>query len=140
MWLAFSTLSYSFFPAVFATAYFVDPLFALSIICVPFFLKAIFQSKRPSVGFYRGPDRYGFPSGHAFFAGVLASMYPQPWSLAYAVALSASRVLLNAHTIQDVVGGLMFGFAYGTFYPYTPKPLVLLLCAAMVPAWVFDIQ
>jgi undecaprenyl-diphosphatase len=64
---------------------------------------------------YSGRARDAFPSGHATHMGALVSaaglLAPQPrWALrALAVVLSATRVVLLAHWLSDVLVGLAAG-------------------------------
>ena len=67
-----------------------------------------------------GEGRYhGFPSGHAAtafaVAAALASWAPRRrgWILAAASGVGASRVLLNAHFLSDVLGGALGGWWAG---------------------------
>lgn len=78
-----------------------------------FFLKRIFNQRRPSKG-----DRLSFPSGHtttAFaFAGVIHREHPE-WKIeAYALAslVGLSRLNDNAHYLHDVAMGATIGLAY----------------------------
>lgn len=69
-----------------------------------------------------GPDKYSFPSGHASRATLVAFtlLYLSPVSiifypplLAWVVAVSISRVLLERHYILDVLSGIGIGIAEG---------------------------
>lgn len=61
------------------------------------------------------PTSYSFPSGHAGQAAIFASFIfalSRPWGiLAFILAflVGAGRVLVGAHFIQDVLGGLIIG-------------------------------
>lgn len=71
-----------------------------------------------------GPDKYSFPSGHASRAVLIAFilMYLDPVSiifypplLAWIIAVSVSRVLLERHYILDVLSGVGIGILEGLF-------------------------
>jgi membrane-associated phospholipid phosphatase len=73
-------------------------------------------------GFFHWPcfgerDYHGFPSGHATtaFAGAAALARWAPprrrgWILAVASGVGASRIVLNAHFLSDVLGGALLGW------------------------------
>lgn len=58
-------------------------------------------------------DGYGFPSGHAAIAAVLAvGVLGSPWMFFFLPAayfIGYTRILLNVHSFGQVVGGLAFG-------------------------------
>ena len=60
-------------------------------------------------------DRYSWPSGHSAVAGAVLAHYwgsrRRALALAWALAVGASRVLLGAHYVGDVVSGLGVGIA-----------------------------
>lgn len=69
-----------------------------------------------------GPDKYSFPSGHASRAVMVVFIltYLSPVSiifypplLAWASAVSISRVLVERHYILDVLGGVGLGLLEG---------------------------
>jgi len=76
-------------------------------------------------GFFHWPcfgerDYHGFPSGHAAtaFAAAAALVGWAPgrrrwWILAAASGVGASRVVLNAHFLSDVLGGALIGWWAG---------------------------
>jgi membrane-associated phospholipid phosphatase len=76
-------------------------------------------------GFFHWPcfgerDYHGFPSGHAATAfaaaAALAAWAPsrrRGWILAAASGVGASRVVLNAHFLSDVLGGALIGWLAG---------------------------
>jgi membrane-associated phospholipid phosphatase len=66
------------------------------------------------------PDYHGFPSGHAAtafaVAAAIAGWAParrRGWVLAAASGVGASRVVLNAHLLSDVLGGALLGWWAG---------------------------
>ncbi|MBI3052375.1 phosphatase PAP2 family protein [Candidatus Woesearchaeota archaeon] len=86
-------------------------------------LKFILGVDRPgglpvNFAFTQLPD-YSFPSSHAalafaplaFFRGRLSLLW-----LAYALVVSASRVLLGLHTLPDVFAGALLGYFIGLFF------------------------
>lgn len=88
-------------------------------------VKAILARPRPklflahgSYGFewFRwGSDHWSFPSGHAQTVSALAlaltTIWPRWWPAWWAVALLvlASRLVLDAHYLSDLIGGFFFG-------------------------------
>jgi membrane-associated phospholipid phosphatase len=91
---------------------------------LPHLLKRVFDQERPDRetvrGHWRGVPRSGnrldaFPSGHAIHVGALASaasQLPKPqrdavWLIG--AGLIATRVVLLAHWVSDVVAGLTMG-------------------------------
>jgi lipid A 4'-phosphatase len=89
-------------------------------------LKPVFGRARPGLLFrdqlfgftWSGPraDHWSFPSGHAItitaLATALYAIYPPLWP-AYVVAavlVSASRIIIDAHYLSDVVVGIYVGF------------------------------
>ncbi len=62
-------------------------------------------------------DHWSFPSGHAVTATALALalsfLYPRGWPIYWAAALliAASRVVIDAHYLSDVIGGAFLGIA-----------------------------
>jgi membrane-associated phospholipid phosphatase len=76
-------------------------------------------------GFFHWPcfgerDYHGFPSGHAATAfavgAALAGWAParrRGWILATASGVGASRIVLNAHLLSDVLGGALLGWWAG---------------------------
>ena len=92
-------------------------------------LKAIYERARPDVGSpVPLPHSYSFPSGHAATAVVLygalglllaersrSTLRAVAWLGAAAVialAIGASRVLLNVHFVTDVAAGFAVGLAF----------------------------
>jgi undecaprenyl-diphosphatase len=92
-------------------------------------LKAVFERARPDLGSpIRLPQSYSFPSGHAATAVVLygalglllaerarSRLRAAAWlvaAAALAVAIGASRILLNVHFVTDVVAGFAVGLAW----------------------------
>jgi membrane-associated phospholipid phosphatase len=79
----------------------------------------------PRLGFFHWPcfgerGYHGFPSGHAAtaFAAAAALIGWAParrrwWILASASGVGASRIVLNAHSLADVLGGALFGWWAG---------------------------
>jgi len=95
-------------------------------------LKDIFQDPLP----YTREDQrgYGFPSGHAQNAvatwGYMAYEANQkqnkivPWIFSIIIYLIAiSRIMIGAHDIQDVVGGLLFGIIFLVLFIYV-EPII----------------
>ncbi|MBI1774827.1 MAG: phosphatase PAP2 family protein [Proteobacteria bacterium] len=60
-------------------------------------------------------DLWSFPSGHATTAGALAMalyvLWPRPWPvyLVFALAVTASRVVITQHYLSDALAGLYLG-------------------------------
>ena len=89
-------------------------------------LKPVFGRARPALLFreqlfgftWRGPhaNLWSFPSGHAITITALATAlyvtYPPLWPIYAAAALlvAASRVIIEAHYLSDVIAGTYFGF------------------------------
>lgn len=89
-------------------------------------LKPVFGRARPNLLFeqhlfgftWSGPhaDRWSFPSGHSVtimaLAAALYAIYPPAWPAyaALALAVMASRVVIDAHYLSDVVAGGYLGF------------------------------
>jgi undecaprenyl-diphosphatase len=65
------------------------------------------------------PDVFSFPSGHALHAGALGAIvalaHPTLWLLgvAWALAMSVSRVVLGLHYPSDVAAGVVLGALLG---------------------------
>ena len=93
-------------------------------------LKPIVGRPRPSTSILTGESGFGFPSGHAAGATALAVcaiavacalLAPGPLRVAaictatgYALLIGASRVVVGAHHLGDVLGGWMLGIAIAT--------------------------
>jgi len=91
-------------------------------------LKLVFGRARPKLlfldgtyGFFWGavrPDYWSFPSGHAATAAALATaftlLWPKGWPLYLPLALvvAASRVIIDAHYLSDVVCGAALGWGF----------------------------
>lgn len=92
--------------------------------------KATFEFARPTLGPGRvvrtAVDGFGWPSGHATMAAYLAIVlvvgfrrrqrWPVVVATAYVAAVAVGRVVLGAHYVSDVVGGVgvgMLGAALG---------------------------
>ncbi len=99
---------------------------AVAASVVPHLLKAGINQTRPDRlypdGHRRGvpvsgKPRDAFPSGHAVQLGVLASasaLLPSPWALALrmlAAVVAATRLVVMAHWLSDVICGLAIGAA-----------------------------
>lgn len=73
------------------------------------------------------PISYSFPSGHAGQAAILASFIfslNKSWGmLAFVMAglVAAGRVMVGAHYIQDVLGGLIIGIIISIFVIKTSR-------------------
>ena len=110
-------VSDSFFIALLVSAVW-DPVFAVTGLTVPFLLKLCIRRPRPSQATrtamepLRGPDRYGCPSGHAFFGGMLAQRLGTIPSILYAVLLGVSRYVLGQHDVVDVASGWVMGAGF----------------------------
>lgn len=90
-------------------------------------IKAVVRRRRPipmNKLLEIGPDKFSFPSGHASRAVMIAfiltyvspvSMFLYPPILAWAYAVSISRVLVERHYILDVVAGATIGILQGLF-------------------------
>jgi len=88
--------------------------------------KPVFARARPSLLFEDGifgftwsgahADRWSFPSGHAITVTALAvslyAIYPRLWPVYATLALlvAASRIVIDAHYLSDVIAGAYFGF------------------------------
>ena len=91
-------------------------------------------------GFFHWPcfgerNYQGFPSGHAAtaFAAVAALVAGVPgrrrtWLLAAAAGVGASRIVLNAHLLSDVLGGALIGWWAG-------EAGLFLVKRYLVPRW-----
>ena len=96
-------------------------------------------------GFFHWPcfgDRgyHGFPSGHATtafaVAAALAGWAPprrRSWILAAACGVGASRIVLNAHFLSDVLGGALLGWWSG-------EAGVRLVVRYLAPRWHARVQ
>ncbi|MDQ6690184.1 MAG: phosphatase PAP2 family protein [Gemmatimonadota bacterium] len=88
----------------------------------------VHQRRPPMAGRHRGRNRYGYPSGHTTAATAIAiasATEIEPglsvgerrllWSVVTAISIAAgwSRLYLDEHWIDDVVGGWMAGIAIG---------------------------
>jgi membrane-associated phospholipid phosphatase len=80
--------------------------------------KAVFARPRPDVGSaVPTPDSYSFPSGHALTAVVVFGLLAAIWgrrigyiaAAVLALAIGASRVVLNVHYPSDVAAGFLLG-------------------------------
>jgi membrane-associated phospholipid phosphatase len=86
------------------------------------------QRRPPKAGRHHGRNRYGYPSGHVTAATAIAvasateiaeQLSPRErgflWTAVAAVSISVgwSRLYLDEHWIDDVVGGWMAGIAIG---------------------------
>lgn len=96
------------------------------------FLKPLFDSPRPTgaIGcdaFCRGPavgGKPGFPSGHmattTAFATSMAFLFPTPLVIGSCVALVAamgwSRYAKKCHTLTQIIGGTLYGFAIAILF------------------------
>lgn len=120
-------------------------------------LKATFQMPRP-YALYPGVSSYGFPSGHALmsvvlfgFAGVLLArgkgQNHARWFLFGATVLISlimglSRIVLGAHWLGDVMGGLAAGWLLmsllGITYLLTSPEVIprRLLAATIATVWI----
>jgi membrane-associated phospholipid phosphatase len=91
-------------------------------------------------GFFHWPcfgakDHHGFPSGHAATAfaaaAALVGWVPdrrRAWLLATAAGVGASRIVLNAHFLSDVLGGALLGW-------WAAEWGVHLVARYLVPRW-----
>lgn len=65
-----------------------------------------------------GLSDYSFPSGHAFSAALLATLFIRKRKIflflsTYVLMIGFSRIYLGVHYPLDIVGGYLFGFIYG---------------------------
>ena len=99
----------------------------------------VHQHRPPKAGRHHGRNRYGYPSGHTTAttaiaiasAGEIASKLSSRerrllWTAVAAVSISMawSRLYLDEHWIDDIVGGWMAGIALGlgSIAMSTPRP------------------
>ena len=88
----------------------------------------VHQRRPPKAGRHHGRNRYGYPSGHVTAATAIAvasaaeiadQLSPRErrllWTAVAAISISVgwSRLYLDEHWIDDVVGGWMAGIAVG---------------------------
>jgi membrane-associated phospholipid phosphatase len=74
-------------------------------------VKHITEKKRPN-----GRDYLSFPSGHAATAWFIAVFYKwNPILVLWAILVSAARVKLKYHHIQDVIVGAIFGIVFASY-------------------------
>jgi membrane-associated phospholipid phosphatase len=82
------------------------------------FLKIIFKIPRICIGFDYCPETYAFPSGHATIALAFSTIIflqfrknPKIYIPAFILSLLIcySRLVLNVHTIFDVISGAIVG-------------------------------
>jgi undecaprenyl-diphosphatase len=118
---------------------------AVATAALPHLLKAAIDQERPDRCEVRG-RRHGvpfsgrpndaFPSGHALHVGALASaatlLPARARNLAWAAGglLAATRIVLLAHWVTDVLAGLALGVASERIIRRVTKPLPLQKCAA----------
>ncbi|OYT42335.1 MAG: hypothetical protein B6U78_01450 [Candidatus Aenigmarchaeota archaeon ex4484_224] len=87
-------------------------------------LKNFFQISRPCIGLNYCPSTYSFPSGHSTiaFAWITSMLLAyRKKKIAYLFLpipflVGISRIMLNVHTIYDVVGGEILGISISSFY------------------------
>jgi len=96
-------------------------------------------------GFFHWPcfgdsGYHGFPSGHAAtaFAAAAALIGWVPsrwrgWLLAVAAGIGASRIVLNAHFLSDVLGGGLFGWWSG-------EAGLFLVSRYVAPRWITRVR
>ncbi len=91
------------------------------------FLKDLFQDPRPSIEFALDPrvgESFGLPSGHAQIETAmwlwLAYEIGRRWAwiaaIVIAAGVSASRIYLGVHDVEDVMGGVLLGVATVVIY------------------------
>jgi membrane-associated phospholipid phosphatase len=117
-----------------------DHVFAVTAIAavLPHLMKALVDQERPDRrrfaynghGIPSSGRKYdAFPSGHAVHIGALAStatLLPQRWrNLAWLVggALAATRIVVLAHWLSDVVAGLAIGTAIDRGLRHVTRPV-----------------
>ncbi len=87
-------------------------------------VKTLLDRPRPLGGFSLATGG-SYPSGHtagaAFVAVAVVVLVGRAWvvvvATAYALAVAASRVLLDVHWLSDVVGGVLLGATFGLLVP-----------------------
>ncbi len=118
-----------------------------SVVAFPMLIKSLVRRPRPCPsGYlpvhpgdeprYYGPDRWSFPSGHAFALAYLGlGAHPAVW--AWCVAAAASRAIKGAHWWSDVFAGALLGAAMAVaippaaMSPAVPCALILVTRGAM---------
>ena len=106
--------------------------YVFAVIALPGLLadivKPVFGRARPALLFrdqifgftWSGPsaDHWSFPSGHAItitaLATALFALYPALWPayLIVAILVAASRIIIDAHYLSDVIAGAYLGFVF----------------------------
>jgi len=88
---------------------------------ITYILKILLKIPRPCLGLISCPNSYSFPSSHAtvIFAATTTIVLNQKNNylrfalIIFAILVSLSRVILDLHTIYDLISGSIIGIVVG---------------------------